>query len=82
MKDIRYTKDYTLRRFLKELKEHKLYGKFLIAVAFYNTERRPKDLMDDFVRAFIRQMTLKGSEHMYQAIAEWEVRKRYKEIII
>ena len=82
MNDIRYTKDYTLRRFLKELKEHKLYAKFLIAVAFYNTERRPKDLMDDFVRTFIRQMTLKGSEHMYQAIAEWEVRKRYKEIII
>lgn len=82
MKDIRYTKDYTLRRFLKELKEHKLYAKFLIAVAFYNTESRPKDLMDDFVRTFIREMIRSGSEHMYHVIAEWEVRKRYNDIII
>ena len=82
MNDIRYTKDYTLRRFLKELKERKLYGKFLIAVAFYNTERRPKDLKDDFVRTFIIQMTRSGPEKMYHAIAEWELRKRYKEIII
>lgn len=82
MNDIRYTKDYTLRRFLKELKEHKLYAKFLIAVAFYNTESRPKELMDDFVRTFIREMTRSGSEHMYQTIADWELRKRYNEIII
>lgn len=82
MKDIHFTKDYTLRRFLKELKEHKLYAKFLIAVAFYNTERRPKDRLDDFVRTFIIEMTRSSSEHMYHVIAEWEVRKRYNDIII
>lgn len=82
MKDIQYTKDYTLRKFLKELKERKLYAKFLIAVAFYNTESRPKDLMDDFVRTFIRQMARSSSEHMYHAVAEWELRKRYNDIMI
>lgn len=82
MKDIQYTKNYSLRRFLKEVKERKLYGKFLIALAFYYKDIRPQDSKNHFVRDYVKTIDELGAETIFHHMRGWKRSEKYNDIMI
>lgn len=84
MKDVRYTKDYTLRKLLKELKQRKIYGNFLIGVSvFYTSEKNPYESKDKYVKEFIKTIDILGETQTFGMVKEWRrIQKWNKNILI
>lgn len=84
MKNVRYTKDYTLRKLLKELKQRKIYGNFLIGVSFfYTSEEKPYESKDKYVKEFIKTIDILGETQTFGMVKEWRrIQKWNKNILI
>lgn len=84
MKDVRYTKKYTLRKLLKELKQRKIYGNFLIGVSvFYTSDENPYESKDKYVKEFIKTIDILGETKTFSMVKEWRrIQKWNKNILI
>ena len=84
MKNVRYTKDYTLRKLLKELKQRKIYGNFLIGVSvFYTSDENPYESKDKYVKEFIKTIDILGETQTFGMVKEWRrIQKWNKNILI
>lgn len=84
MKNVRYTKDYTLRKLLKELKQRKIYGSFLIGVSvFYTSEENPYKSKDKYVKEFINTIDILGETQAFGMVKGWRrIQKWNKNILI
>ena len=84
MKNVRYTKNYTLRKLLKELKQRKIYGSFLIGVSvFYTSEENPHESKDKYVKEFINTIHVLGETHTFGMVKDWRrIQKWNKNILI
>jgi len=85
MKDVRYTKKYTLRKLLKELKQRKIYANFLIGVSVFYTssEEKPYESKDKYVKEFIKTIDILGETYTFGMVKEWRrIQKWNKNILI
>ena len=84
MKNVRYTKNYTLRKLLKELKQRKIYGSFLIGVSvFYTSDENPHESKDKYVKEFIKNIDILGETKTFSMVKEWRrIQKWNKNILI
>lgn len=72
MKNVRYTKNYTLRKLLKELKQRKIYGSFLIGVSvFYTSDENPYESKDKYVKEFIKTIDILGETQTFGMVKGW-----------